>query len=64
MNIFDKDYVFIPINEKNHWYLAVLCFPGLEDSSIKSNLQIKPIILIFDSMKQSTYDKTFNNIIL
>ncbi|KAG2187689.1 hypothetical protein INT44_005379 [Umbelopsis vinacea] len=25
MNLFDKSYVFIPINENWHWYLAIIC---------------------------------------
>lgn len=28
VNIFDKDFVFIPINENVHWSLVVLCYPG------------------------------------
>lgn len=28
VNIFEKDFVFIPVNESNHWSLAILCFPG------------------------------------
>jgi len=28
INLFDKDFIFIPINESSHWYLAVVCFPG------------------------------------
>ncbi|XP_019379265.1 PREDICTED: sentrin-specific protease 7 isoform X1 [Gavialis gangeticus] len=30
INIFTKDYIFVPVNEESHWYLAVICFPGLE----------------------------------
>ena len=33
VNIFDKDYVFVPINENCHWYLIVICFPGFHGSS-------------------------------
>lgn len=29
VNLFEKDFVFVPINEHNHWYLAVVCFPVL-----------------------------------
>ncbi|XP_025989146.1 uncharacterized protein LOC105193209 isoform X3 [Solenopsis invicta] len=29
VNIFDKDFIIIPINEHAHWFLAIICFPGL-----------------------------------
>lgn len=29
VNIFEKDYIVIPINEHAHWFLAMICFPGL-----------------------------------
>ncbi|XP_037129468.1 sentrin-specific protease 7-like isoform X1 [Syngnathus acus] len=28
VDIFSKDFLFVPINEEAHWYLAVICFPG------------------------------------
>ncbi|XP_077370413.1 sentrin-specific protease 7-like isoform X2 [Festucalex cinctus] len=28
VDIFTKDFLFVPINEAAHWYLAVICFPG------------------------------------
>ncbi|XP_051910502.1 sentrin-specific protease 7-like isoform X3 [Hippocampus zosterae] len=28
VDIFTKDFLFVPINEEAHWYLAVICFPG------------------------------------
>ncbi|KAG8237674.1 hypothetical protein J437_LFUL015562, partial [Ladona fulva] len=30
IDIFEKDFVIIPINESAHWFLAIICFPGLE----------------------------------
>ncbi|XP_053142906.1 sentrin-specific protease 6 isoform X2 [Hemicordylus capensis] len=30
VDIFDKDFIFVPLNEAAHWFLAVICFPGLE----------------------------------
>nr|XP_032832552.1 sentrin-specific protease 6-like [Petromyzon marinus] len=30
VDIFTKDFVFVPINETSHWFLAVICFPGLQ----------------------------------
>ncbi|RXG71987.1 Sentrin-specific protease 7 [Armadillidium vulgare] len=29
VDIFSKDFLLIPINEKSHWFLAVICFPYL-----------------------------------
>ncbi|BFZ24876.1 hypothetical protein BsWGS_27915 [Bradybaena similaris] len=29
VDLFSKDFIVIPINENSHWYLAVICFPGL-----------------------------------
>ncbi|XP_068124538.1 sentrin-specific protease 7 isoform X2 [Hyperolius riggenbachi] len=30
VDIFTKDFIFVPVNENSHWYLAVICFPWLE----------------------------------
>ena len=35
VDIFQKDYVIIPINEHSHWYLAIVCFHGQQ--LIKAN---------------------------
>ncbi|XP_051636916.1 sentrin-specific protease 7 isoform X9 [Manacus candei] len=32
INIFSKDYIFVPVNEESHWYIAVICFPWLEEA--------------------------------
>ncbi|RLV97598.1 hypothetical protein DV515_00011602 [Chloebia gouldiae] len=32
INIFNKDYIFVPVNEESHWYMAVVCFPWLEEA--------------------------------
>ena len=34
VDIFSKDFVFIPIVEASHWYLAVVCFSGLTKGSL------------------------------
>ncbi|XP_067300044.1 sentrin-specific protease 7 [Pseudorasbora parva] len=31
VDIFDKDFLFVPVNQEAHWYLVVICFPGLEE---------------------------------
>ncbi|XP_031736907.1 probable ubiquitin-like-specific protease 2B isoform X1 [Cucumis sativus] len=55
VNLFDKDYIFIPINFNLHWSLMVICHPGevarCSDEDLKS---IKvPCILHMDSIKGS-----------
>ncbi|KAJ8004083.1 hypothetical protein DPEC_G00155100 [Dallia pectoralis] len=32
VDIFDKDFLFVPVNHEAHWYLVVICFPGLEQA--------------------------------
>uniref|UniRef100_A0AAY5ERM2 Si:dkey-100n23.3 n=1 Tax=Electrophorus electricus TaxID=8005 RepID=A0AAY5ERM2_ELEEL len=29
VDIFDKDFLFVPVNQEAHWYLVVICFPGM-----------------------------------
>lgn len=29
VNLFDKDFVIVPINQNAHWFLVIICFPGL-----------------------------------
>ncbi|XP_042350713.1 sentrin-specific protease 7 [Plectropomus leopardus] len=31
VDIFRKDFLFVPVNQEAHWYLVVICFPGLEE---------------------------------
>ncbi|XP_013887509.1 sentrin-specific protease 6 [Austrofundulus limnaeus] len=37
VDLFQKDFIFVPINESAHWYLAVICFPGLEGPVYEKN---------------------------
>ncbi|KAM7368263.1 hypothetical protein PAMP_014503 [Pampus punctatissimus] len=37
VDLFQKDFIFVPINESAHWYLAVICFPGLEGAVYEQN---------------------------
>ncbi|XP_074309862.1 ubiquitin-like-specific protease 1D [Silene latifolia] len=42
VNIFEKTYIFLPVNEDKHWSLVILCISDEEDSG--------PIILHLDSL--------------
>ncbi|XP_029315372.1 LOW QUALITY PROTEIN: sentrin-specific protease 7 [Cottoperca gobio] len=32
VDIFKKDFLFVPVNQEAHWYLVVICFPGLDET--------------------------------
>ncbi|XP_034018509.1 sentrin-specific protease 6 isoform X2 [Thalassophryne amazonica] len=42
VDLFQKDFIFVPINESAHWYLAVICFPGLEGPQYEPNPLYNP----------------------
>ncbi|XP_068428978.1 sentrin-specific protease 7 [Clinocottus analis] len=31
VDIFKKDFLFVPVNQEAHWYLVLICFPGLDE---------------------------------
>ncbi|XP_060092145.1 sentrin-specific protease 6 isoform X5 [Heteronotia binoei] len=37
VDIFEKDFIFVPLNEAAHWFLAVICYPGLETPVYEPN---------------------------
>jgi sentrin-specific protease 7 len=42
VNLFEKDFIIIPINEQSHWFLAIVCFPHLnEPHTMDTNQPIK-----------------------
>ncbi len=56
-DLFKYKFVFIPINENNHWYLGIICFPGL----MYSQNEILTSVLIFDSLHQpEEYSSAFD----
>ncbi|XP_034041824.1 sentrin-specific protease 7 isoform X2 [Thalassophryne amazonica] len=36
IDIFKKDFVFMPVNQEAHWYLVVICFPGLNEPCLQA----------------------------
>ncbi|XP_016055179.1 PREDICTED: sentrin-specific protease 7 isoform X6 [Miniopterus natalensis] len=59
INIFNKDYIFVPVNESSHWYLAVICFPWLEEAVYED----VPQTMSQQSQAQQSHqdDKTIDN---
>ncbi|KAH1040315.1 hypothetical protein J1N35_042058 [Gossypium stocksii] len=56
VDIFEKDYIFIPVNYSLHWSLIVICHPGevakLKDDATENLLKV-PCILHMDSIRGS-----------
>uniref|UniRef100_A0A158R4S9 ULP_PROTEASE domain-containing protein n=1 Tax=Syphacia muris TaxID=451379 RepID=A0A158R4S9_9BILA len=55
-NIFDADFLILPINHKQHWSLVVVCSPFLSLScnlpdQNGQDLPLKPVVIIFDSQQ-------------
>ncbi|XP_034047248.1 sentrin-specific protease 7-like [Thalassophryne amazonica] len=40
VDIFKKDFLFVPVNQSSHWFLVVVCFPGLE--AVQSEVRHRP----------------------
>ncbi|XP_030284561.1 uncharacterized protein LOC115588248 isoform X4 [Sparus aurata] len=36
VDIFKKDFLFVPVNQEAHWYLVVICFPGLDETRFEA----------------------------
>nr|KAJ0193892.1 hypothetical protein LSAT_V11C800451410 [Lactuca sativa] len=55
VNIFNKPYILLPIHDKVHWSLCIICFPT------KKN-ELGPIVLHLDSLGLHDSKSIFNNI--
>ncbi|XP_054736133.1 uncharacterized protein LOC129243067 isoform X1 [Anastrepha obliqua] len=43
VNLFEKDFIIIPINEQSHWFLAIICFPKLKGPvTYDTNMPVEP----------------------
>ncbi|KAL3281480.1 hypothetical protein HHI36_004689 [Cryptolaemus montrouzieri] len=56
IDLFKKDYVIVPINENCHWFLAIICFPGLDGCQTMDGHPIK--IDIAPKKKKNLSSKT------
>jgi len=60
VDLFEKDFIVVPINDKAHWYVCIICYSGEEiipndetkthdDQTEQADKRI-PCILVFDSL--------------
>lgn len=57
VNIFEKDFVIVPINEHSHWFVAVICYPGLVGKRRMDNNEVIPESEDPDKLKQDEKEK-------
>ncbi|CAK4141064.1 unnamed protein product [Aphanomyces euteiches] len=68
VNIFELDFLFIPINESCHWSLAVICNPGalakpfVDDPRTTEASEKTSCILFFDSLRCHNETKIVSNL--
>lgn len=56
VNIFEKDFLLIPVNIDEHWFLMIICYP-INITTTQYPLQKRPRILTMDSMPYHTIEK-------
>jgi sentrin-specific protease 7 len=52
VDIFSKDFIMVPINENAHWFMAVICFPGIEGICNMDDGKPRPDIKNRDTVKK------------
>lgn len=61
-NIFEKDFVFVPINHEDHWYVVVICYPALIKPRVSEGRVECPVILLLDSLEDGMKDEVVANL--
>ena len=51
VNIFQKDFIVIPINECDHWFVVIICFPNPRLKQDKEGVTKRPLMIILDSLE-------------
>lgn len=54
VNLFEKDFIIIPINEQSHWFLAIICFPALKGPITMNGQPVKPSPIVKKKANAST----------
>ncbi|XP_065164510.1 uncharacterized protein [Atheta coriaria] len=54
IDLFEKDFIVVPINENAHWFLAIICFPGMDEAETFSGIKIKRELCKRQTTKRSS----------
>lgn len=63
VDIFSKDFIIIPVNQNVHWFLAIVCYPGLVPEATESPIKPESKINKLNDNVSSTDDQDENKII-
>lgn len=59
VNLFEKDFIIIPICDQQHWYLAIICFPALKGPvTMDGDIPVKPLALTKKNKLSIQYGST------
>ena len=56
VNIFEKDFIVVPINECDHWFVVIVCLVASSTSAKK------PIMIVMDSLEDGLKNTVCNNL--
>jgi len=51
VNIFEKDFIVVPINDCDHWFVIIICYPGLTCQRKEEATVMQPLMLVLDSLE-------------
>ena len=56
VNIFDKDFIVVPINDCEHWFVIIICYPALINTKKEDGRLMQPLMLVLDSLEDGLKD--------
>ena len=64
VNIFEKDFIVVPIHdqERDHWYVTIVCFAKSPFSLQKEAMAPKPMIVVMDSLEDGQKHSVCNKL--
>ena len=62
VNIFEKDFIVVPINDCDHWFVIIICYPGLTCQVKEGDTVMQPLMLVLDSLEDGLKDSVCNDL--